>query len=144
MEQVKHSSDNLLSLLNNLITYSKFNAGVLNLEKLPFSVENIVRFLQNSYEHKVAEKNITFNVKCKYGDDKIIISDQIRIIQICSIFIDSTIRKSLPETLLNATFIIKTTHCKLQYQATDISLVKTSYLLYFQTLTPLHCQNKQM
>ncbi len=106
LEQVKHSSDNLLSLLNNLITYSKFNAGVLNLEKLPFSVENIVRFLQNSYEHKVAEKNITFNVKCKYGDDKIIISDQIRIIQICSIFIDSTIRKSLPGDTIECYFFI--------------------------------------
>ncbi|HPW66515.1 MAG TPA: tetratricopeptide repeat protein [Salinivirgaceae bacterium] len=106
LEQVKHSSDNLLSLLNNLITYTKFNAGILSLEKLPFTIENIVRFLQNSYEQKAAEKNVTFKVECKHGHDKIIISDQIRIIQICTILIDNAIKNSFSGDSVECYFFI--------------------------------------
>ncbi|HPW66516.1 MAG TPA: tetratricopeptide repeat protein [Salinivirgaceae bacterium] len=106
LEQVRYSSDDLLALLNNLITYNKFNAGILNIEKLPFLIENIVRFLQNSYEQKIVEKNITFKVECKYGNDKIIISDQIRIIQICTILIDNAIKNSFSGDTIECYFFI--------------------------------------
>jgi len=106
LEQVKHSSDNLLSLLNNLITYTKFNAGLLSIEKMPFSIENVVRFLQNSYEQKAVEKNITFKVECKYGYDKIIVSDQIRIIQICTILIDNLFKNSFSGNTVECYFFI--------------------------------------
>jgi len=106
-EQVKYSSDNLMSMLNNLITYTKFNAGILNIEKLPFTIENIVRFLRNSYEQKTAEKNIAFKVKCKNEHDKTIISDQIRIIQICSILIDNAIKNSFSGDSVECYFFIE-------------------------------------
>jgi len=106
LEQIRHSSDDLLALLNNLITYNKFNAGVLNIEKLPFLIENIVRFLQNSYEQKAVEKNIKFKVECKYGNDKIIISDQIRIIQICIILIDNAIKNSFSGDSIECYFFV--------------------------------------
>ena len=107
LEQVKYSSDNLLSMLNNLITYAKFNAGILKIEKLPFTINNIVRFLQSSYEHKATEKNIAFKVECKIGHDKIIISDQIRIIQICSILIDIAIQNSFSGDSVECYFFIE-------------------------------------
>ncbi len=97
LEQIRASSNNLQILLNDLITHTKINAGILNLENLPFKISNIVNYLKEIYESKAAEKKISLKIDCLSGAGKTIVSDQIRLIQICS----NLLNNALKNTLLN-------------------------------------------
>lgn len=79
---LKFSADSLMGIISDILDLSKIEAGEIELEYRPFSLHQILQSLQQTYQFKVQEKNISVEISI---DDKLInqvIGDQTRIGQI--------------------------------------------------------------
>jgi PAS domain S-box-containing protein len=59
---IKQSSDNLLVLINDILDLSKIKAGKISIEKIPFSLDDVVKPLNASFRLKAAEKELGFSI----------------------------------------------------------------------------------
>ena len=59
-ETVSSSAESLLSLLNDILDYSKIEAGRMNLEQIPFSIRDVVGDVLDMMGAKAAEKGLQF------------------------------------------------------------------------------------
>ncbi len=59
VEQIVHSSDALLGILNDILDYSKIEAGRLTLEKTVFPLSKVLQSLRSIFAGKAKEKGIT-------------------------------------------------------------------------------------
>jgi signal transduction histidine kinase len=55
---LKISSDNLLSLVNNILDFSKMEAGKMQFENIEFNLKNIVLDIRDLFSIKAAEKGV--------------------------------------------------------------------------------------
>jgi PAS domain S-box-containing protein len=61
MESIKFSSDHLLGVINDVLDFSKLEAGKVILEKIDFDLITLVNECAKSIEFKAREKNIVIN-----------------------------------------------------------------------------------
>ena len=76
------SSENLMSLINDILDYSKIESNDFSLEESQFSLKSLIIEIQSIFEHMAKEKGISFEVNY---DDRVfgsVISDQVRLRQI--------------------------------------------------------------
>lgn len=59
---VKQSSDNLLVLINDILDLSKIKAGKISIEKIPFSLDDVIKPLNAAFRLKAAEKELGFSI----------------------------------------------------------------------------------
>ena len=57
-EKIRKSGASLLAVINNILDYSKIEAGKIALERIPFSVEAVIANVVNLFEPLAAEKKI--------------------------------------------------------------------------------------
>lgn len=79
---LKFSADSLMGIISDILDLSKIEAGEIELEYRPFSLHEILQSLQQTYQFKVQEKNISVEI---HIDDKLtnqVIGDKTRIGQI--------------------------------------------------------------
>ncbi|MGF1778665.1 ATP-binding protein [Vibrio nomapromontoriensis] len=72
----------LRTIINDLLDFSKINAGMLELIDSEFRWHSINTMLQSIFEHKAAEKQLKFSIDAQCLDDKIICADQERMTQV--------------------------------------------------------------
>ncbi|MCW8348106.1 ATP-binding protein [Vibrio sp. ZSDZ65] len=72
----------LRTIINDLLDFSKINAGMLELIDSEFRWYNIDSMLQSIFEHKTTEKQLNFSIDAQCLDDKIICADQERLTQV--------------------------------------------------------------
>ncbi|MGV2988061.1 ATP-binding protein [Vibrio sp. E150_011] len=72
----------LRSIINDLLDFSKINAGMLELIHSEFRWQNINAMLLSIFEHKAAEKQIHFHTEAQCLEDKVICADQERLTQV--------------------------------------------------------------
>ena len=63
LNAIKHSSDNLLVVINDVLDISKMEAGKLNIENTAFNIEQQLYALRNIFNLKAAEKKISFVIE---------------------------------------------------------------------------------
>lgn len=92
LEVLKHSSQNLLLLINNILDFNKIEAGKVDLEKIPFNFKELVLQIGKSLEAKASENLNTIEVII--DDDFIpnIICDPLRIGQIITNLVSNAIK----------------------------------------------------
>lgn len=59
---IQRSSDNLLVLINDILDLSKIKAGKIDIERIPFHLNDIIQQLNASFNLKAKEKGILFSV----------------------------------------------------------------------------------
>ena len=92
LNALRHSSEHLLSLLNDILDFNKIASGSLQLEEVDFSLEMIMTGLQSLFKNKAKEKNIAFVMKRDYSLPKVLIGDSTRISQILANLINNAIK----------------------------------------------------
>jgi PAS domain S-box-containing protein len=86
------SANNLMSVLNDIIEYSKLESGKLEFHEKPFSVHQVVEEVTSSFVDKANEKGIEI---LSFQDPNIpveVIGDPLRLRQILKIFTDNAIK----------------------------------------------------
>jgi len=84
LEKIHASSSSLLHILNDILDYSKIEAGLLSVEEHVFNLDNIVMNLQNLFSHQAEEKQLNFSIERSPDLPERLVGDSLRIQQILS------------------------------------------------------------
>jgi len=79
---VRRSSKHLLETVNDILDLSRLGAGKLQLEKIPFRLNDILEDVLMTFRLSAAEKGIEFQTTCKTGSDVVLEGDPLRVSQI--------------------------------------------------------------
>jgi len=92
LSTLRYSSENLLTLINDVLDFSKIEAGKVFLEKAPFSLFHIIKFLEASHGLAAKKKGVHFSI---VPDEQIpdeIIGDSSRLIQVLNNLVSNAIK----------------------------------------------------
>jgi len=79
---IKKSSENLLVIINDILDLSKIEAGKMEFEKIPFSIEDSLDTVYHTMVFKADEKNLELESTIEPGVPDVIIGDPVRLNQI--------------------------------------------------------------
>lgn len=79
---IKRSSRHLITVINEILDYSKMESGVLSLESIPFSVHEVIDDVHASFVNTTEKKNISLNYSVDDAVSKKVIGDPVRLKQI--------------------------------------------------------------
>ncbi|MDB5283637.1 MAG: ATP-binding region ATPase domain protein, partial [Bacteroidota bacterium] len=82
LNAIRHSSDSLLVVINDVLNLSKIEAGKLMLENIPFGLIQQVEILGEMFELRARENKIKFSVACARGIPETLSGDPNRINQV--------------------------------------------------------------
>ncbi|MEP7263168.1 MAG: ATP-binding protein, partial [Bacteroidota bacterium] len=63
LNAIKNSSENLLVIINDVLDLSKLEAGKMELEKIPFRLDDVLNTVYDTLRFKAEEKGLHFNIK---------------------------------------------------------------------------------
>ncbi|MDX1692565.1 MAG: 7TM diverse intracellular signaling domain-containing protein [Ketobacteraceae bacterium] len=79
---IENSGQALLTIINDILDYSKIEAGKMNLERIEFNVDELVSEASSLFASVADEKGLDFHLVCKSALPSIIYSDPVRIRQV--------------------------------------------------------------
>jgi len=79
---IKNSSENLLSIINEILDFSKVDSGMMRIDEEPYEINNLLSDVISIIRFRLREKNILFEIKVNPGIPKELIGDEIRVRQI--------------------------------------------------------------
>ncbi|WP_339705588.1 ATP-binding protein, partial [Algoriphagus aquimarinus] len=82
LRMIGFASDTLMEIVDEVLDFSKLEAGKLKLEAHPFDPESLFSSLQNFFELQAAEKKLAFDWSLDLPENKWLIGDQLRLKQI--------------------------------------------------------------
>uniref|UniRef100_UPI00404B47CD response regulator n=2 Tax=Flavobacterium sp. TaxID=239 RepID=UPI00404B47CD len=92
LDALKHSSNNLFHLINNVLDFNKIEAGKIDIESIPFNFQDLILKIVKSLELKASE-NLT-KIEVVIDDDfcQHLISDPLRLSQIVTNLLSNAIK----------------------------------------------------
>ena len=92
IDALKFSGESLHSLINDVLDYSKIEAGKLKLESVDFSIVDLLNKISASFKFKAQAKNIDLNLEIgEYTPDRLL-GDPTRLTQIINNLISNAIK----------------------------------------------------
>ena len=88
---ILESSEQMLSLLNTLLSYYRLDTGKEQPENAPFKLKTLVDILDSEFGPLAESKGLTF-VGGHHGDDVVVLGDRKRIIQIANNLLSNAIK----------------------------------------------------
>lgn len=79
---ISHSSSHMLSLVNDILDYSKIEAGKLELDENTFNVSELVKRVANMFDGQFQQKGVEFVTEIDEVLDMNVMSDDLRISQV--------------------------------------------------------------
>jgi len=92
VQMIKQSSDNLLVLINDVLDLSKIKAGKISIEKIPFSLGDIMKNLNGVFKIKAAEKQLSFSTLVHPAVPQYLVGDPHRLGQILTNLLSNAIK----------------------------------------------------
>jgi signal transduction histidine kinase/CheY-like chemotaxis protein/HPt (histidine-containing phosphotransfer) domain-containing protein len=89
---IKESSNNLLSIINELLDLSKIMAKKILFDKQPFDLEMIIKNMVHLLEFRATEKNTSLTFIIEPAVPKIIIGDAVRLNQILLNLVENSVK----------------------------------------------------
>ena len=82
LQAIKTSSDHLLHTVNDVLDFSKLDAGKLKLAQIPFNISEAIKEVAFAFSAAAAEKGIQIKEELSIPNDLIVIGDKFRLKQI--------------------------------------------------------------
>jgi len=79
---IKSSSENLLSIINEILDFSKIDSGKMVIHEEPYDVCNLLQDVISIIRFRLREKNVVLDVRVDPRIPRILIGDEVRIRQI--------------------------------------------------------------
>jgi len=89
---IKSSADSLLALVNDILEFSKIEAGKLEIEKIHFSIDDVICKTLDSFWDSAAEKNIQIDTSIDPSLPEWVIADPLRLSQILNNLMSNAIK----------------------------------------------------
>jgi signal transduction histidine kinase len=89
---VKSSTHSLLKVVNDILDYSRIEAGKLDVESHPFNCRETIRQVVALFHVTAIQKNIKINLSISEDIPEIIIGDNVRIRQVLSNLIGNAVK----------------------------------------------------
>lgn len=138
---VKFSSESLLSIINDLLDYSKIEFGKFQLDKAEFKFRELIDKVRNSLQSLADSKNLEFSV---YVDDAIpdsLIGDSARIAQIINNLVSNSIKFTSSGKITLNLHLVENHDCILKIRGTvidtGIGISKENYNKIFEGFTQI-------
>jgi signal transduction histidine kinase len=79
---VERGCNDMHSIINSILDFSKLEAGKFTLENREFNFRNMVDYVKSNHIHRITEKGLDFTVSVAPDIPEIVIGDELRIVQI--------------------------------------------------------------
>jgi PAS domain S-box-containing protein len=89
---IQSASENLLTIINDILDISKIEAGMLRIEKNPFSLRGLCNSIETMFYHKAREKNLSFSIYIQDNIPDTLTGDAVRLTQIMVNLISNAIK----------------------------------------------------
>ncbi|NCX96357.1 MAG: response regulator, partial [Chitinophagia bacterium] len=92
VHMISESANNLLTIINDVLDIEKITAGKLDLEHIPFKIEEKVFNVLQSFQYKAEDKNINLVLNSSLPDELIVVGDPYRLGQILNNLLGNAIK----------------------------------------------------
>ena len=92
LDLMERGCNDMHALINNILDFSKLEAGKFTLEKREFDFRKTVDYVKGNHIHKITEKGLEFFVTISPEVPTRIIGDELRIVQILNNLISNAIK----------------------------------------------------
>ena len=139
LDNLKFSSENLLSLINDILDYNKIDAGKIDFEEKPFNIRRLLDGTIAAYTHIAEEKGIELSHSVDQHVPNVVIGDITRLSQILTNLIGNAIKftkKGYVEVSLS--FVARANEkvaVKFSVQDTGVGIAKDKQNLIFESFT---------
>lgn len=82
VEYIHSSSENLLTLINDILDLSKIEAGKLNIDEAPFSLNGLISSVEIMFRDKARQKGLQFHIHVDPTIQDVLSGDAVRLTQI--------------------------------------------------------------
>ncbi len=79
---VERGCKDMNSIINNILDFSKLEAGKFVLEPRKFNFRNMIDYIKGNHQHRITEKGLEFTVSVSPDIPEEIVGDELRIVQI--------------------------------------------------------------
>lgn len=139
LDNLKFASENLLSLINDILDYNKIDAGKIDFEEKPFNVRRLLDGTIAAYGHIAEEKGVELTYTVDQHVPEVIVGDITRLSQVLTNLIGNAIKftkKGYVEVSLN--FVARTNDkvaVKFSVQDTGVGIPEDKQRLIFESFT---------
>ena len=92
LRKIETPARHLLSIINDILDYSKIEAGMLRLSPVPFKLEDLKNSLNDLFADRCREKGLEFAIELDLGTHNALLGDVIRIEQILINLVNNAIK----------------------------------------------------
>ncbi|MEJ8800568.1 ATP-binding protein [Pontibacter sp. H249] len=92
VEAIRSSGENLLTIINDILDVSKIQAGMMQLEAIPFGLKSLFESLQVLLQNIARDKGLKLTVNCQENIPWLLIGDPVRLTQIMYNLIQNAIK----------------------------------------------------
>lgn len=89
---ISESANNLLTIVNDVLDIEKIAAGKIDLEFIPFKLEDKIFTTLQSFQFKAEDKNINLLLNSTLADDLVVIGDPYRLSQILNNLLSNALK----------------------------------------------------
>lgn len=82
LQMIERGCRDMNNLINNILDFSKLEAGKFTLEKRKFNFLNMVEYIRGNHSKRMIEKGLDFTVTVSEDIPEYVIGDELRIVQI--------------------------------------------------------------
>ena len=132
----QQSSKSLLHIINDILDYSKIEAGKLDIAKERFSLNELMKNISYLFSYMIYDKDLEFNFTIDKDINKILIGDSLRITQVLNNFVGNAIKFTSKGFIrIDVTLISKTDklmHLRFSVVDSGIGIAKENQSKLFQ------------
>ena len=119
LEIIIESSALLLSIVNNVLDFSKIDSGLMTVTIIPVNIKNLVHTVSKLFDVQLNKKNLSFNVYVNDNVPSIINSDAIKLTQIFINLINNSIKYTEYGSI---SLIVSMENAKVKFQIKDTGI----------------------
>lgn len=128
LDIMSKTTNKLLSLVNELLDYSKIEKDKMVIECIPYNIYNLIKDIKNLFNTNAAGKNLEFILEIDCLKNLEALGDQNRISQILNNFVSNSIKFTEKGTI---TIGVKTINESLIYYVKDTGIIIIYNIIYF-------------
>ncbi len=92
LKSLQFSANNLLVIINDILDFSKIEAGKVKLEKITFSIQEVVQGVVQAFQFHAEEKGIALKFKINEAVPERVVGDQVRLTQVLNNLVSNAVK----------------------------------------------------